>query len=162
MTIPHAEPKFERQIRGQNHRIAILDYLETHKSITLKNCQEELGMPRSVAEYSLRYLKTTGHLKQEIVNAKARYTRTKREFIPKVYTTTSKALLKSKEVKLKKVKVKEVIPKVEDTRTVVKVNEHTTQYFLSRRKQEPATRKKRSKSGMDYGIRSNMYMFDGV
>ena len=154
MTIPHAEPKYERQIRAQNHRIVVLNYVDAHKFISLKICQKELGMTKAVAEHSLRHLMLSGHLKQKIVNSKATYTRTKKEFVPIVFAPKPKPV--------KEVKVKEVIPKVEDTRTVVKVNAHTTQYFLSRRKQEPVPKKHRPKRSTDYGIRSNMYMFDGV
>ena len=155
--------KGARLMRAQQDRLRILAFSAKHKFITSPQLQEELELSKAVAEHSLRVLVKCGCLRKESINkSKAKYIRTEVEYIPTIIDTAPTEPKKRPYVR----KVPYVRPqreKPEDTRVKVKVNEYTTQYFLSRR---PApndpVKKDKTRSSMFSGIQSGMGLFNAL
>jgi hypothetical protein len=150
-----------RLMRAQQDRLKILAFSAKHKYITSPQVQDELHMTKAVVEHALRVLSKNGCLRKQNINgSKVMYARTEVEYIPTIFDLTPPAPRKRPYVRT----IPYVRPeKKEDTRVKIKVNEYTTQYFLSRR---PApkefVRKNTPRPNMFSGIQSTMRLFDGI
>lgn len=152
-----------RLMRAQQDRLKILAFSAKHKYVTSTQIQEELSISKAVAEHSLRVLVKSGCLRRESINkSKVKYARTEVEYIPTIFDLTPIAPKKRPYVRT----VPYVRPPkemVEDTRVKIKVNEYTTQYFLSRRSApKDPVRKNKARPSMFSGIQSGMGMFNAL